>query len=75
MVLDICSQDAQVLYDLLDSHLPELRREVARTDDREFRHMMEQRQEVCERLLAHLIESGVEPDTDSAEPVIARPAA
>lgn len=73
MDLNLSIEDATILYELLHAHLPELRREVARTDEREFRHTMEQRQAFCERLLARLIEGGVHPTTSLAEPTIAAP--
>jgi hypothetical protein len=36
---------------LLADHLPELRREAARTEQRDLRHLMVRRQELVERLL------------------------
>jgi hypothetical protein len=75
MDLNLSIQDATILYELLKAHLPELRREVARTDEREFRHTMELRQDLCERLLARLVEGGVRPAPNSGDPIIAAPAA
>jgi hypothetical protein len=54
MQLDLSTEDAQVLRDLLDAYLPELRREVSRTESHALRHSLVQRQNLCERLLAQL---------------------
>ena len=54
MQLDLNDTDSVILRDLLHDYLPELRREVARTDVRELRHELAQRQELCERLLGQL---------------------
>jgi hypothetical protein len=42
------------LHGILRDTLPDLRREVARTDRHDFRHELVQRQELCERLVARL---------------------
>jgi hypothetical protein len=47
------------LRDLFRDYLPELEMEVARTEAREFRHLLVQRQELCERILDLLEQSGV----------------
>ena len=54
MQLDLTSDEARTLHDLLRDSLPDLRREVARTESRDFRHALVQRQELCERLVARL---------------------
>ena len=54
MQLDLTTEDAEILRDLLDAYLPELRREVARTESHTLRHSLVQRQNLCERLLAQL---------------------
>lgn len=54
MMLELTDEDATRLRDLLDDYLPQLLREVARTEERTLRHEMVQRQEVCERVLAQL---------------------
>ena len=54
MRLDLNDTDSTILRDLLHDYLPELRREVARTDVRELRRELAQRQELCERLLEQL---------------------
>ena len=74
MRLDLSTSEANILHDLLHAYLPDLRREVARTENREFRHTMEQRQEICERILQALEAEGVIPEPDSG-PIIAAPAA
>ena len=54
MQIDLTNDDVEILRDLLDAYLPELRREVARTDSHALRHTLLPRQELCERLLAQL---------------------
>lgn len=46
--------DARTLRELLSDHLHDLRLEVARTEAKDFRHVMLMRQELVERLLAQL---------------------
>jgi hypothetical protein len=73
MQLELTGEDAAVLYDLLNAYLPELRWEVARTEHREFRHTMELRQDLVERLLVQLTESGAKPGAVTENPLIAVP--
>ena len=54
MDLSLTKDETRTLHDLLQSYLPSLEMEVARTDDREFRHMLLQRQELVERLIEEL---------------------
>lgn len=54
MVLTLDEHDAELLRGLLEDHLPELKREAARTERHELRHLLVQRQELVERLLADL---------------------
>jgi hypothetical protein len=54
MQLTLSDDDARTLHDLLDEHLRDLRREVARTDAKEFRHALVLRQELLERVIAQL---------------------
>jgi hypothetical protein len=51
MQLLLSDEDAILLRDLLADYLPALRREVARTEKHELRHLLVLRQEVVERLL------------------------
>jgi hypothetical protein len=54
MQLLLTDDEAVLLRDLLDDYLPALRREVARTEQHELRHLMVQRQDLVERLLEQL---------------------
>ncbi len=54
MQLILSDDDTILLHDLLADYLPSLRREVARTEQHELRHLMVQRQELVERVLAQL---------------------
>lgn len=54
MLLDLTQDDARMLRELLEDYMPQLKREVARTDVHSLRHEMVQRQELCERILARL---------------------
>lgn len=54
MQLILSDDDTALLRDLLADYLPALRREVARTEKRELRHLMVERQELVERVLVQL---------------------
>jgi hypothetical protein len=54
MQLILSEDDTILLRDLLADYLPALRREVARTEQHELRHLMVQRQDLVERVLAQL---------------------
>jgi hypothetical protein len=54
MPLSIPDEDAELLRDLLADYLPALKREVARTERHDLRHLMVQRQDLVERLLEQL---------------------
>jgi hypothetical protein len=54
MTLILNDHEAALLAEFLETHLPDLRREVARTEKHEFRHRLVQRQELAEKLLAQL---------------------
>ncbi len=54
MDLTLTSREVEILRGLLHDYLPELKREVARTDQRELRHLFVERQELVERLLAEV---------------------
>lgn len=51
MQLVFTDQEALTLRGLLEAYLPELRREVARTEDHGLRHELVRRQELAERML------------------------
>ena len=57
MQLTLSSAEAIILRGLLADYLPSLRREVARTEQHDLRHLMVQRQELVERLVLELEES------------------
>jgi hypothetical protein len=59
MQLTLSSDEAVLLRDLLADYLPALRREVARTEQHELRHLMVQRQDLVERLVEELEEQTV----------------
>lgn len=54
MQLALTEPETEILRDLLIAYLPELKREVARTERRTLRHALVQRQELVERLLEQL---------------------
>ena len=51
MSLVLSDEDSAVLRDLLADYLPSLRREVARTEQHDLRHLMVQRQDLVDRQL------------------------
>jgi hypothetical protein len=55
--IDLTDDEWHTLRLLLQDYLPQLRREVARTDQTTFRHELVRRQEVCEHLLDLLEEA------------------
>jgi hypothetical protein len=54
MQLDLTTEEAGTLKALLRDSIPDLKREIARAEDRRFRHELVQREELCERLIARL---------------------
>jgi hypothetical protein len=54
MQLILSDDDTTLLRDLLADYLPALKREVARTEQHELRHLMVQRQDLVERVLEQL---------------------
>jgi hypothetical protein len=50
----LSDEDATMLRDVLADYLPALRREAARTEQHDLRHLMCQRQDLVERLLDQL---------------------
>jgi hypothetical protein len=54
MELSLSDDDARTLFDFLRDHLPEVEFEVARTEAKDFRHVLFVRQELIKRLVAEL---------------------
>ena len=54
MQLLLSDDETILLRDLLADYLPALKREVARTEQHDFRHLMVQRQDLVERLVEQL---------------------
>jgi hypothetical protein len=54
MQLALTEAETEILRDLLLAYLPELEREVARTEQHTLRHVLVQRLELVERLLEQL---------------------
>jgi hypothetical protein len=54
MDITLTDQEVDILRGLLRDYLPDLRREVARTEQHELRHLFVERQELVERLLQQL---------------------
>ena len=54
MRVELTTEEATTLKALLRDCIPDLKREIARADDRQFRHQLVQREELCERLIARL---------------------
>jgi hypothetical protein len=54
MQLALTESETDILRDLLLAYLPELEREVARTEQHTLRHALVQRLELVERLLEQL---------------------
>jgi hypothetical protein len=65
MQVELTTEEATALQALLRDTLPDLKREIARADDRQFRHELVQREELCERLIARL-DSGTARTTSAA---------
>jgi hypothetical protein len=51
MQLTLNEHEAELLRGLLRDHLPDLQREAARTEQRDLRHVLIERQELVQRLL------------------------
>jgi hypothetical protein len=56
MDLTLSDDEVVTLRGLLQDYLPGLKFEVARTELKDFRHILVQRQTLCERLLDELSE-------------------
>lgn len=55
MQLTLTNREVEILRGLLQDYLPDLKREVARTEQHELRHLFVERQELVERMLAQVI--------------------
>jgi hypothetical protein len=51
MTIQLSDDDAKTLRDMLEEFLPELKYEAARTEEKQLRHILYQRQAVVERLV------------------------
>jgi hypothetical protein len=65
MQVDLTTEEAVTLKALLRDCIPDLKREIARADDRQFRHELVQREELCERLITRL-----DSDTTRSAPAL-----
>jgi len=54
MNVQLSDEEVQTLQTMLHDYLPELKFEVARTDEKEIRHVLIKRQTLCERLIEEL---------------------
>ena len=54
MDIKLTDREVEILRGLLDDYLPDLRREVARTEQHDLRHLFVERQELVERLVERL---------------------
>jgi hypothetical protein len=54
--LDLSNDDVQILIDLLETAVSELRMEIMQTDNREYRKMLQQREAILKRLHVELAE-------------------
>ena len=54
MQLELTTEEARTLQALLRDSVPDLLREIARTEDHEFRHELVLREELAERLAGQL---------------------
>jgi len=58
MQLSLSENEAHTLRLVLHDYLPDLKREAARTEAREFRNDLANRRDVCERVLQMLEQGG-----------------
>jgi hypothetical protein len=56
--LELGAEDAKALLEALEKHLTELRREVAATENPDFRHTLQREQNRLERILEELRRRG-----------------
>lgn len=54
MTLELTSEEVQILRDIISDYLVSVRREASRTEQRDMRHDLVLRQELCEKLIPRL---------------------
>jgi hypothetical protein len=54
MQLTLTNREVEILRGLLQDYLPDLKREVARTEQHQLRHLFVERQELVERMLVQI---------------------
>ena len=59
MDVTLSADEVETLRGLLDDYLPQLKRETARTDAAEIRHILVKRQTLVEQLLEQLREASI----------------
>ena len=67
MRVDLTPDEAATLRGFLRDSLPDLKREIARTEDHGFRHQLVVREELCEKLIGQLDE---DPSRTAAVPPV-----
>jgi len=55
MHLNLTDHETELLLGLLSDYLPNLKREVARTEQRQLRHLLSEREDLVESLLERLV--------------------
>jgi len=59
MDVTLSADEVQTLFGLLRDSLPQLKRETARTEAKELRHILVKRQTLVEQLLEQLLEASI----------------
>jgi hypothetical protein len=54
MMIDLSADDLELLRESLELYLTDFRRQVAATENPEFRHQLQQKQNALERILSQL---------------------
>jgi hypothetical protein len=54
MIIDLSAEELQVLLETVERHLVDFRREVAGTENPDFRHELQKQQNALERVLMEL---------------------
>lgn len=58
MLIDITSEEAGMLREVLESYLSDLRMEISNTENMSFREELKKREELLKKLIKHLKEEG-----------------